>query len=242
MTNYEACSAEVLRRYTRATGGTCLEIAGGVAAYCDVGSPLSVVKGMQGAVGVAELRQIVEFYADRRMAAIVEIAPWVEEESASALAKLGFTKIATEDLMAREAADGGEDVFECTNAEEWARMLALAFFGEVTEEWMKIGRMVFAVSGGVNVGVWQDGVLAAGGNITNLDGVALFAGDGTIERYRGRGLQQTLIRGRMRRALAAGCGWFHCEVVPGSGSQRNYERCGFRLAYQRHHYQRAFSG
>lgn len=242
MTSFEQCSAEVLRRYARATGGLCMEIAGGVAADCGAGSPLSVVKGMEGGVGAAELRRVVDFYAERRLAAIVEIAPWVEEESAEALAELGFEKIAMEDLMAREAGDGGEDVPECADVEEWARMLSLAFFGEVTEEWMAIGRMVFSVGGGVNVGVWRDGLLAAGANITLLDGVALFAGDATLERYRGRGLQQLLIRGRMRRAWEGGCGWFHCEVVPGSGSQRNYERCGFTRAYSRFHYRKTFSG
>ena len=241
MTSFEPCSAEVLRRYARVSGGTCMEIAGGVAAYCGAGSPLGVVKGMERGVSAGELKSIVDFYADRQMAAIVEIAPWVEQESLGALSELGFVKIATENLMACQAADGGEDVEECKDADAWARMLALAFFGEVTDEWMKLGRMVFQVNGGLNVGIWRDGVLAAGGNITYLDGVALFAGDATIEEYRGQGLQQQLIRGRMRRAHEAGCSWLHCEVVPGSGSQRNYERCGFTLAYQRMHYQRAFA-
>ncbi len=241
MTSFEPCSAEVLRRYSLVTNGSCMEIAGGVAAYCGPGSPLGVVKGMERGVSVGELKSIVDFYADRQTAAVVEIAPWVEEASLGALTELGFVKIATENLLARQAVDGGEDVEECTDVDAWARMLALSFFGEVTEEWMEIGRMVFQVNGGLNVGIWQDGVLAAGGNITYLDGAALFAGDGTIEKYRGQGLQQRLIRGRMRRAYESGCRWLHCEVTPGSGSQRNYERCGFALAYQRMHYQRAFA-
>lgn len=241
MTSFEPCSAEVLRRYARVTNGAWMEVAGGVAAYCGVGSPLGVVKGMERGVSVGELKSIVDFYAERRTAAVVEIAPWVEEASLGALSELGFVKVATENLLARQAADGGEDVEECKDVDAWARMLALAFFGEVTDEWMKLGRMVFEVSGGLNVGIWRDGMLAAGGNITYLEGVALFAGDATIEEYRGQGLQQKLIRGRMRRAYEAGCNWLHCEVVPGSGSQRNYERCGFTLAYQRMHYQRSLA-
>ena len=241
MYSFEPCSAEVLRRYARVTDGECMEVAGGVAAYCGPGSPLSVVKGMEGGVGAAELNRIVEFFADRRMSAVVEIAPWVEQDSAAVLAQLGFEKIATENLLACRAEDGGQDVAECIDADEFARMLSLCFFGEVTEEWMAIGRMVFQVRDAVNVGVWQDGVLAAGGNLTFLKGGALFAGDGTIESYRGQGMQQKLIRGRMRRGLEAGCSWFHCEVAPGSGSQRNYERCGFEIAYQRMHYRKLFS-
>ena len=83
--------------------------------------------------------------------------------------------------------------------------------------------------------------MVAGGGLSFLCGQALLAGDGTIAEFRGRGLQQKLIRGRMRLAFEAGCEWVHSEVMPASQSQRNYERCGFFPVYARVHYLKPFS-
>lgn len=80
-------------------------------------------------------------------------------------------------------------------------------------------------------------VAAAGGSIVN--GVTLLFGDATLPEARGRGLQSALIRERLARAARAGCDLAMACVLPGSGSHRNYERAGFRLAYMRVNVKRA---
>jgi hypothetical protein len=50
---------------------------------------------------------------------------------------------------------------------------------------------------------------------------------------RRRGLQSALIRARMRYAAEHGCDLAMLVAEPGSHSQRNAERRGFRIAYTR---------
>jgi hypothetical protein len=50
---------------------------------------------------------------------------------------------------------------------------------------------------------------------------------------RRRGLQSALLRERMRYALAHGYDLAMMAAQPGSDSQRNAERAGFRIAYTR---------
>lgn len=65
------------------------------------------------------------------------------------------------------------------------------------------------------------------------EGVALFAGSATAPEFRRRGLQAALFRERMRHALTLGCDLAMVVAAPGSDSQRNAERSGFRIAYSR---------
>jgi GNAT superfamily N-acetyltransferase len=49
--------------------------------------------------------------------------------------------------------------------------------------------------------------------------------------FRGAGLQGALIRERLRAAVEEGCDLATASTLPGSVSQRNYERNGFQVAY-----------
>jgi hypothetical protein len=55
----------------------------------------------------------------------------------------------------------------------------------------------------------------------------------TSSSSRGRGAQRALIEGRLQTVAATAI--VAAEVAPGSGSERNYLRCGFRVAYTRSH-------
>ena len=65
------------------------------------------------------------------------------------------------------------------------------------------------------------------------DGIAHFAGASTIPEGRRNGAQLALLDARMRHAAAHGCDLALMGAAPGSGSQRNAERHGFRIAYTR---------
>jgi GNAT superfamily N-acetyltransferase len=65
------------------------------------------------------------------------------------------------------------------------------------------------------------------------DEVALFAGASTVPELRRRGLQAALLQERMRYAFDRGCDLAMIVAAPGSESQRNAERNGFRIAYTR---------
>src|SRR5262249_6905393 len=78
-----------------------------------------------------------------------------------------------------------------------------------------------------------DGQPAGGGSLLIRDGLALICGDGTLPNYRHRGVQTALLGARLAHALAARCDLAVICTQPGSGSQRNAERQGFRVVYAR---------
>ncbi|HEX3253566.1 MAG TPA: GNAT family N-acetyltransferase [Pyrinomonadaceae bacterium] len=73
----------------------------------------------------------------------------------------------------------------------------------------------------------------AAGALTIVGDVALLAGACTIPSVRRQGTQLALLEERLRYAAAQGCSVGMMVALPGSGSQRNAERHGFRIAYTR---------
>jgi hypothetical protein len=63
--------------------------------------------------------------------------------------------------------------------------------------------------------------------------VALLAGASTIPAAREQGAQLALLNSRLRYAAEHGCDIGMLCAEPGSASQRNAERHGFRIAYTR---------
>jgi GNAT superfamily N-acetyltransferase len=78
-----------------------------------------------------------------------------------------------------------------------------------------------------------DGEAVATGVLFTCEGVALFAGASTIPAARNRGAQSALLDARLRAAADAGCDLAMMCAAPGTASQRNAERNGFRIAYTR---------
>ena len=78
-----------------------------------------------------------------------------------------------------------------------------------------------------------DGRPIATGAMSLCDGVALLAGASTIPAGRRRGAQLALLDTRLRLAASEGCDLAMMCAAPGSASQRNAERQGFRVAYTR---------
>ena len=85
-------------------------------------------------------------------------------------------------------------------------------------------------------GIRQNDRRVACGQSVAYDDVVIFGNDGTLPEARRRGWQTALIEERLQ-ALPSGR-IVTAEVAPGSGSERNYLRCGFHVAYTRAHYSR----
>jgi len=81
--------------------------------------------------------------------------------------------------------------------------------------------------------VERDGAPIATGSMGIVDGVALLAGASTIPAGRGLGAQAMLLAARLGAARRRGCELAMMVTTPGSASQRNAERSGFRVAYTR---------
>ncbi|MEP7347030.1 MAG: hypothetical protein ABI877_17295, partial [Gemmatimonadaceae bacterium] len=69
--------------------------------------------------------------------------------------------------------------------------------------------------------------------LSMYEGVGLMAGASTVPAARKQGAQLALLEHRLRFAADAGCDLAMMCALPGSASQRNAERHGFRIAYTR---------
>jgi len=78
-----------------------------------------------------------------------------------------------------------------------------------------------------------EGQAIAAGSMLIYEGVALLAGASTIPEGRRQGAQLALLESRLNYAVEAGCDLAMMCAAPGSSSQRNAERQGFRIAYTR---------
>jgi hypothetical protein len=74
------------------------------------------------------------------------------------------------------------------------------------------------------------------------DGTALLAGASTVPEGRRLGAQNALLGSRLRTAVSQGCTLAMMVAAPGSASERNAERHGFRIAYTRTKWKRDISG
>jgi GNAT superfamily N-acetyltransferase len=75
--------------------------------------------------------------------------------------------------------------------------------------------------------------MAGGAAAAVYGGLATLFADSTIPGYRRVGMHRELIAARLNEALALGCEMATAATLPGSGSQRNYERMGFEVVYTR---------
>lgn len=79
----------------------------------------------------------------------------------------------------------------------------------------------------------RDGQPIATAALFMHDRIALLAGASTVPSGRRIGAQNALLDARLRHAASHGCDLAMMVASPGSASQRNAERQGFRIAYTR---------
>ena len=98
---------------------------------------------------------------------------------------------------------------------------------------LAFGRIIAASDDGWPFLGELDGQIAATGALILHEGVGLLAGASTMPDARRRGVQAALLAARLRHAADHGCDLAMMGAQPGSASQRNAERNGFRIAYTR---------
>jgi hypothetical protein len=235
-----AC-AQAHQRINPAVGAAVLEVAGGFAIFVGVASPLThaVGLGMRGEVHADEMDRLEGFYGARGAAVSLDLCPLA---SASLVELLGarsyrvteFINVLVRPLAGAEIAPAGTPV-RLANADEeqlWARTVGRGFLekDDLTAEEMDVGRAIWHMAGARCYLAFSGGRAAAGAMAIDGGLATLFA-DSTLLGFRGAGLQDALIRERLRAAVGEGWDLATAATLAGSVSQRNYERHGFRVAY-----------
>jgi hypothetical protein len=131
-----------------------------------------------------------------------------------------------ERIRVRAIAEHEQELWARTSAAGWRDA---AEFADVILDIMR----VVAASDSVHVLAELDGKPIATGGLSIHKGVALLAGASTIPEAREQGAQLALLESRLRHAADSGCDLAMMCAAPGSASQRNAERQGFRIAYTR---------
>lgn len=207
--------------------------------FLDEQSPLTQVRGggFFQPVSDADVDEMEAFFDERMAPVSISLTPFADPGLFTRLSRRGYEFGAFENVMVRavDADHGPADpaITKATEEMEWSRMLAQTFFGEVTPMGLDLTRTLFAVPASINLVLRAGEEAAAGAQLDVRGTVGVFQCDGTLAAYRGMGMQSALIQARLALAAAAGCTLAAAETTPGSQSQRNYERAGFRVAYTR---------
>lgn len=222
-------------------------IAGGCAVYLGPGAVLNQATGLglDGPVTAEDVDELEAFFNTRGARAKVNVCPLAHPTLAGELSRRGYRVddfenvlvMALEPATAPPAPDPAIDIREAGPElwELWGRQVARGFSapGDATEADLALGHLIAHQEGIARFLAYVDGEPAGTGELAIRDGLGWLSADTTLPAYRGRGIQSAMQRARLTRAWEAGCDLAVTESHPGSGSQRNMERLGFRVAYTR---------
>ena len=238
----EAAEAANARGCNSGPGAAVLEVAGGCAVFVGAESPLTHAGGLglNGPVREAEIGAIEAFFRSRGAKVAVDLCPLADPGLLEALGKRGYRATEFNNVLVKRLAGteigltprvrravAGED-------DLWSHTVGCGFFElrDLTTEEMDVGRAIFAMPGALcYLASSENGEPAGAAALALRDGLATLFADSTIARFRGGGLHRELISARLYEGLAQGCDLATASTLPGSGSQRNYERLGFEVVY-----------
>jgi GNAT superfamily N-acetyltransferase len=239
--------AEALSGIRHDSGASAEVIAGGVACFAGVGSPLTQAQGVGfvGPVSNDDLDSLEAFYFDRGSPVQVIVCPLADFSLAAALGARGYRPTEFENLLylsldsdfnVPEPPAGIEARAAATDESgTWADVVSEGFAGTpgVPPDLRELAKIIYMLTSATPYLAVDSGVPAGGGTVFMTEGAALLAGSAVLTKYRNRGIHSALLRARLDHARRLGCDIAFMGALPGSGSQRNVERLGFRVAYTR---------
>jgi hypothetical protein len=229
--------------------GACwTEVAGAYAMYDGVDSPITQTFGLGlfEKVTAAEMERLEAFFQERGAPVYHEVSPMAEPAVLALLNERGFQPFEFTSVLYRPinpelrlAASGNgrvrarlargdeQELWARTSVEGWSE------YRELAEQMAELMHVQSERPGALAFLAELDGKAIATGALCLHEGVALLAGASTIPEARKQGAQLALLKRRLRHAAEHGCDLAMMGALPGSVSQRNAERHGFRIAYTR---------
>jgi GNAT superfamily N-acetyltransferase len=228
-------------------GAEWIEVAGTFAMFDRAGSPITQTfgLGMFEPVSAEDFDRLEVFFTERGADVFHEVCPLADPTTFALLSERGYKPIEFSNVLYRpisadlrlDAARNEQirvsriredevDLWAQTMFEGWSE------FTEVADFLRDLGH-VTARSKALPFLAELDGKPIAAGTLSINEDIALLAGASTIPSARRQGAQNALLEERLRYAATQGCNVGMMVTLPGSGSQRNAERHGFRIAYTR---------
>lgn len=238
--------ASARRRLHPESGSEWAEIAGTIATYDGPESPVTQTFGL----GLLEpltpeaLDQIEAFFRQRSAPILHEVSPFAGVPALELLVARGYRPVELSSVLYRSVEidpaplPPGVSVRVCGPQEAalWADISTRGWshdHPEFAPMMRELSEVTTAREGSPSFLAEFEGEPGAAGVLCLHEGVALFGGAATVPELRRRGLQSALLAERMRFAAGQGCDLAMIVAQPGSDSQRNAERRGFRVAYTR---------
>lgn len=233
-----------------------IAVAGGVAAFAESGSWLNQAWGLGigGEVTPAEIDRLVAFYTERQREPMVTAATIADRSLITGLAEHGFVVRQFIEVFVRPVESDVAGLSTPTRpagleiqvvdpddrlaTELWVQTSASGFHDGATppDAMVQTSRRVIADHENIGLVATVDGVPAAAGIVAITQGHsgitgAGFSGTSVLPPFRGRGVQQHLIRERLRIAAEHDAQIATIASVPGVATGRNALRAGFILSY-----------
>lgn len=233
--------AKAVARLNPAGGARCERIAGAYAVYLGPGHMLNqgLALGLAGPMTEADLDRLETVLGTPTT---VELSAGADPSVAPLLAARGYRVHLFQQVWMRDL-PAGEDLEPRTALEvRPLRPGEEALFGKVvfagfmeTDDLDSVDPTPFAATtsaeGTTCFLAFADGVPLGAGTAGIAGDVATLSGTSVLPRFRGRGGQGALIRARLAFAREQGCVLAASATLPGTHSQVNLERAGFRVAY-----------
>ena len=246
-----AAFVEARARSEPGLGACWTDVAGTWAMFDGAGSPLTQTFGLGlfEPVGDHELSLLEAFFHSRGADVFHEVSPMADPGLLALLTARGYVPLefssvltrATEapiDDAPRDLASGVVTVraIDARDAMVWCETSVNGWRseGEELAEFVRqFGALSSQAAGTTCFLAEQQGVPIGAAAMSIFGDVALLAGASTVPAGRRQGAQRALLAARLRHAAAAGVPLAMMAAAPGSASQRNAERQGFRMAYTR---------
>jgi hypothetical protein len=230
------------------SGARWIEAAGAYAMFDGLRSPLTQTFGLGlfQKVTHAEMERIEDFFKERAAPVFHEVSPLADLDLLTLLNERGYKPIEytsvmfrpihrgvqlaaqrNEKILVRLAQDDDHQLWAETAAGGWSE------FTEFADLVLELSLISAKRPGGLSFLAELDGQAIATGAMSISGGVALLAGASTVPEGRKQGAQLALLESRLHYAAEQGCDIAMMCALPGSASQRNAERQGFRIAYTR---------
>lgn len=224
-----------------------IEVGGAYVMFDGVESPLSQTFGL----GLYEdataehLDEIEKFFKDRNAPVFHEVSPMTDLSLMQMLNARGYQPVELTSVMFQsldevpDRAVNPEITCRIINNEEedlWARTSASGWGTEMpglADFMFEFGSIGARAEGARPFIAELGGQAVSTGTLYVYDDVALLAGASTVPEGRRQGAQNALLDARLRFAKECGCTLAIMGAAPGSQSQRNAEKNGFRVAYTR---------
>lgn len=225
--------------------GAIWRVADGTAVmFAGVGSPITQTfgLGLHEPLRAENLDAIERFFTSRGSAVIHEVCPLAGVEVSATLAKRGYKPVELSSVLYQPIDANTRIEANPALTVRTVEQSEVGMYGKVSAQgWSEYPELMPYLEGFARLSVAcatcfvaeRDGQPIASAALFMHEGTALLAGASTVPGGRRQGAQNALLDMRLRTAASNGCDLAMMVAAPGSASQRNAERQGFRIAYTR---------